>query len=165
MRDGPDQQGPYDLMGYRPQWAISVVARLSIVKAVQRLQERQGLRRARALAAAGAIHTIQDQTKAMRCFLMLSGWSVAVAIGYGCIAEPVISAIWALNTPLLIMNAEKAWRLKSSAAEIIERHQHEPSRVGHFPAYKLNTSLTLRLSSTKPNRLGSDESADSSEVK
>lgn len=133
-RDGADQQGPYDLMGRRQQWAMSVVTRLSLRRAVQRLKERQTLRRARALTAAGAIHTIQDQTKAMRCFLTLSGWSVAVAIGYGFIGEPVISAIWALNSPLLIMNAEKAWSSRFSAEEemkLIEKSADDNSTC-HF---------------------------------
>jgi hypothetical protein len=124
-RDGADQQGPYDLMGRRQQWAMSVIARLSIDKAVQRLHERQALRRAKALTAAGAIHMIHDQTEAMRCLLIFSGWSVAVAIGYGCIAEPVISAIWALNSPLLIINAEKAWSSRFLAGEKMKLFEKE----------------------------------------
>ncbi|MFA4940766.1 hypothetical protein [Brevundimonas sp.] len=114
-----DKAEHYDLINRRTDWAVSVITRLSIRKALERRQDNQRVRRTSALTVAGAIYRIQDQTKAMRCFLTLSGWSVAVAIGYGYIAEPVVSAIWALNTPLLILNAEKAFRAKLEAAEAI----------------------------------------------
>lgn len=104
-----------------PLWADDVLWRRSMRRAIGAWRERQDKRRTQARTTADVIHTAQDEAKAARSYLLLSGWAIALGVLYGYVDKTETAAMWMLCAVLLIANAEKALRSKEAADIDLQR--------------------------------------------
>lgn len=105
-----------DLLQTKPDWAQDLLLRLSLRRALSGLHELTQNRRVRASVVSGAIDVMQDLGKAVRAFTVMAGWAALLVACYAWSGEALTAVVWACNTPILLLHARRAAKVRSKAS-------------------------------------------------